>query len=156
MKKILVLSDESQTILLGSTIAKNCTIGCIIYLMGSIGSGKTIFCKGFLQKFGYMQYVKSPTYTLIEPYFLSDIYIYHCDFYRLNSEEELIYTGISDYFNRKSFFLIEWPKKSIKILPDPDIIITINYYNCSKNFRQVIIETFSIIGKKIINCCYDI
>lgn len=150
-RDVLILFDESKTLLLGSTLAKSCIMGCTIYLNGHIGTGKTIFCKGFLQGLGYKNYVRSPTYTVIESYYLSNMNIHHCDCYRLNSAEALINTGIQDYFHKESIFLIEWPKQYIKILPSPDIIITINYDNHNEKYRQVVIETISTYGQRIIS-----
>lgn len=149
--KTLILSHESKTLLLGSTLAVMCMMGCIIYLYGPVGSGKTTFCKGFLQGLGYTNYIKSPTYTLIESYFLSKIIVHHCDCYRLNSEKELIEIGIQDYLDDCSIFLIEWPKQKVKILPVPDIILTMYYDSYREQYRYVVIKMISKLGKKIIN-----
>lgn len=150
-KNILILPDKSQTMLLGETFSKVCMMGCIIYLNGYIGTGKTVFCKGFLRGLGYKSYVKSPTYTIIESYFLFNTYIHHCDCYRLNSETELIEIGIQDYFDGKSIFLIEWPIQKSNILPPPDIIITMNYDDLYETYRRVVINTISGVGQDIMN-----
>lgn len=154
MKKyVLMLFDESQTLLLGSELAKICVMSCVIYLNGAIGTGKTVFCKGFLRALGHhVNYVKSPTYTLIESYFVSNKYIYHIDCYRLGSVKGLRYMDIRDNITEQSIFLIEWPiiqKKNI--LPNPDIIITMNFNNCCEQSRKIIIESATDLGIIVVN-----
>lgn len=151
-KCVLMLFDESQMFLLGSELAKICTVSCVIYLNGCIGTGKSVFCKGFLKAFGCVNYVKSPTYTLVESYFLSGRYIYHVDCYRLSSTEELMYMDIRDNADEQSIFLIEWPPdQKINVLPQPDIIITISYSH-SEYSRKVMIESVTNFGVVIMNC----
>lgn len=147
---MLILSDESKTLLLGAILSKICIMGCVIYLNGHIGTGKTVLCKGFLQGLGYQGYIKSPTYTLIESYCVSNINIYHCDCYRLNSKEELINIGIQDYYDGKSILLIEWPKQDIRTIILPDIIITMNYDNVYETYRRTTIQAISDLGQIII------
>ncbi|URJ23606.1 tRNA (adenosine(37)-N6)-threonylcarbamoyltransferase complex ATPase subunit type 1 TsaE [Blochmannia endosymbiont of Camponotus sp. C-003] len=149
MKKyVLVLSDELQTLSLGATLASVCVQGCLIYLNGYIGSGKSVFCKGFLHALGHIGHINSPTYTLVESYMLTHWRVYHFDFYRLISSEELECMGIRDYFDDHTICLVEWPKQGMGILPKEDISITINYHD-RKNFRQVIIESSSNVGHKM-------
>lgn len=151
-KIVLVLSDESETLLLGSELAKTCVMGCVIYLNGYIGTGKSVFCKGFLKSLGYMNHVKSPTYTLVESYFLANRYIYHIDCYRLRSERELVCMGgLRDNVDEKSIFLIEWPPdKETNVLPSPDIIITINF-GSDEQCRRVVIKSITDFGVIVLN-----
>lgn len=124
---------------------------CVIYLHGYIGTGKSIFCKGFIKALGYKDYVKSPTYTLVESYFLSNRHIYHIDCYRLHSERELMYMGLKDNVDEKSIFLIEWPlRQELDFLPDPDIIIIINYGEDVQS-RKVVMEPITNIGLGVVN-----
>lgn len=147
---VFVLSGASKTILLGAVFASVCIKGCIIYLYGDVGSGKSIFCKGFLRKLGYIGRVNSPTYTLVESYIINSWYIHHFDFYRLNSSEELENIGLRDYFDGNAICLIEWPKRIMKILPIADISITIEYYNIHVNSRKIIIKFFSNLGRNML------
>ncbi|URJ31379.1 tRNA (adenosine(37)-N6)-threonylcarbamoyltransferase complex ATPase subunit type 1 TsaE [Blochmannia endosymbiont of Camponotus sp.] len=147
---VLTLSDESKTLLLGATLASVCTRSCVVYLNGYVGSGKSVFCKGFLHALGHVGHINSPTYTLIESYILTHWRVYHFDFYRLTSSEELEYMGIRDYFDGYAVFLIEWPKKGMGFLPTEDIAVTMNYHDCTES-RKVVIESFSNLGHRMLD-----
>lgn len=152
MKKyILITSNESETMFLGRKLSKLCVSGCVICLIGMVGSGKTTLCKGFLRALGYMGGIKSPTYTLVESYFISSkhVVVHHFDFYRLSKEENLNDIGMRDYFNGESICLIEWPEQGSNILSLSDVIITISYYN-QEISRKIVLESFSDFGKNII------
>lgn len=115
------LSTEQETLKFGTVLASAITSGAIIYLHGDLGVGKTTLVRGMLRGFGYQDKVKSPTYTLVEPYQLQNHAVFHFDLYRLVSPADLHQLGVQEYFTDTSITLIEWPEKAAELLPLPDL-----------------------------------
>ena len=143
-----ILNDSADTEALGAEIAGVATGGEVIYLVGELGAGKTTWVRGFLHALGHTGKVKSPTYTLIEAYDLSEQNIYHFDLYRINDPDELEGMGIRDYFDGRSICLVEWPECGRGVLPGADLVISLSY---TETGREAEITAGSESGQAILN-----
>ncbi|MCK5522043.1 MAG: tRNA (adenosine(37)-N6)-threonylcarbamoyltransferase complex ATPase subunit type 1 TsaE [Thiomargarita sp.] len=131
----------------GGYLARACHHRAILHLCGDLGVGKTTLVRGFLQALGHRGIVKSPTYTLVEPYQIGEYQIYHFDFYRLGDPEELEYLGIRDYIDGNVLCLIEWPEKGGAFTPAPDVQIQLSHH---AEARLLELKACSEIGQSIV------
>jgi tRNA threonylcarbamoyladenosine biosynthesis protein TsaE len=129
-----LLPDEAATVRFGALLARatmrveygldvtqGTSLGGRVFLSGDLGAGKTTLTRGVLRGYGFQGAVKSPTYTLVEPYEEPSFNIYHFDLYRLADPEEVEFLGVFDYFDKKNLCLIEWAEKGDGFLPCPDL-----------------------------------
>lgn len=132
----LEIPDECAMLTLGRSCGRalahnflsgNLESGCVLFLSGELGTGKTTLVRGMLSGLGFDGIVSSPTYTLVEPYTINQRAIYHFDLYRVKCAEELEMIGIRDLLTPETISLIEWPERGAGVLPDPDYEIVIQY-----------------------------
>jgi tRNA threonylcarbamoyladenosine biosynthesis protein TsaE len=131
----LYLADEQAMSDFGARIARVTRGHGLIFLEGNLGMGKTTLSRGIIRGLGHVGAVKSPTFTLVEPYEIGDIRAFHFDLYRLVDPEELEFLGIRDYFEDDALCLIEWPDKGVGFLPKPDLTITISPQDSGRSLK---------------------
>ena len=138
--------DEEAMVATGAALAGLSAPGLVIFLQGELGMGKTTLSRGFIQGLGHTGAVKSPTYTLVEPYELDGPTVYHFDLYRLGDAEELEFMGIRDYFGPDAICLVEWPERGVGVLPPADLVITIEPEGLG---RRLELRANSALGKAV-------
>jgi tRNA threonylcarbamoyladenosine biosynthesis protein TsaE len=152
------LADEAATVLAGQQLAAQLSAGMTVFLEGTLGAGKTTITRGILQGFGHSGAVKSPTYTLVEPYEQLLPMVYHFDLYRLGDPEELEYMGIRDYFTSRSLCIVEWAERGQGVLPEPDVVVSLvpkifdgsycdDSHNGSRNKASIVGRELSVTTK---------
>ena len=120
------LADEQATLKFGSHLSGFLRPGLTLYLHGDLGAGKTTLVRGLLRGLGFEGRVKSPTYTLVESYSISSLYLYHFDLYRFKHEQEWLDAGFNEFFNDETICLVEWPERAMNLLPRPDVDISLS------------------------------
>lgn len=143
--------DEAVMEVLGRRLAEaisTCSgAGVVVFLQGDLGAGKTTLTRGIMRGFGHAGAVKSPTYTLVEPYPLAERTVYHFDLYRLQDPEELELMGIRDYFRADSICFVEWPERGAPLLPSADLEVRITVAGQGRALELV---PHTPVGDKII------
>jgi len=138
---ILSASGELAMLEVGKKMAACLVNGQIIYLTGCLGAGKTTLTGGIIRALGCSGAVKSPTYTLVEPYDLASAQVYHFDLYRLGDPEELEYIGIRDYVSGDAICIFEWPERGLGYIPLPDLVVTIEVENADSRRLTLVAKT---------------
>ena len=120
------LADEQATLKLGGHLAGYLSPGLTIFLIGDLGAGKTTLVRGLLRGLGFEGRVKSPTYTLVESYSVSSLYLYHFDLYRFKYEQEWLDAGFDEIFDGRNIGLVEWPERAMSLLPSADVEVNLS------------------------------
>ena len=124
---VFQLPDEAATQAFGENLAPWLAGGLVIYLEGDLGAGKTTLARALIRAMGHCGPVKSPTYSLVEVYVFSSLYLYHFDFYRFESPEEFLDAGFSEYFNDAASCLVEWPERAVGCVPSADLRLCLHH-----------------------------
>lgn len=141
------LPDADATDALGAALARALVRGLVIYLHGDLGAGKTALTRALLHAAGYQGTVKSPTYTLSEPYMIeldgNPVQVIHYDLYRMASPEEFLDAGFREDFDGDNICIVEWPEKGDPVLPAPDLHVTLTVAGLG---REVELHPLSPLG----------
>ena len=121
----------------------------VIGIEGELGAGKTTLVGGILAGVGIAGPVRSPTYTLIEPYEAAGLQLYHIDLYRLSGAQEVEALGIRDLLDARAVLLIEWPSRAAGALPTADLSIAIEYQGGAQH-RSLAAQAHSSAGDKLL------
>lgn len=143
------LHDEEGTNALGASLARALVPGLTIWLQGDLGAGKTALTRAMLHAAGHQGHVKSPTYTLAEPYAVvignQSADVIHFDLYRLGSPEEFLDAGFREHFNAHSICIVEWPERASSVLPTPDILVVLGI---AGKGRDIELKAMSDLGSQ--------
>jgi tRNA threonylcarbamoyladenosine biosynthesis protein TsaE len=123
-----ILPDEAATLAFGEALAPRLPRGALVFLRGDLGAGKTTLVRGILRGLGHSGSVKSPTYTLLEPYALANCVVYHFDLYRIADREELDFIGIDELLESDALKLVEWPERGEDRFPAADVEVRIQVH----------------------------
>ncbi len=141
------VADAAAMAALGGRLARVLDSG-IVFLEGNLGAGKTTLARGILHGLGHAGSVRSPTYTLVEPYPVAQGMVYHLDLYRLADPEELEWLGLRDMLDPGTLLLIEWPERGAGSLPAPDLVVRIAPANGG---RSVDLVSASVRGRHMLD-----
>ena len=135
--KIHKASTLEQMEDIAGELANMLSPGDVVGISGTLGAGKTTLVQFICRRLGILEYVNSPTFTLVNEYESGMIKVNHIDFYRVNHIDELIEIGIEQYFNNRDITFIEWPELFMEILPEKHMMIRIGV---SGDVREVTID----------------
>ena len=151
----LFLGDEAATLAAGARLGRRLqavalrdppSVGVHIHLRGQLGAGKTTLVRGLLRELGVSGAVKSPAYTLVEPYQASGLHLFHFDLYRIADPEELELLGARDHFVPGAVCLFEWPERGEHWLPRPDLTLHLRPVG---DGRGLLVEAAGALGKAL-------
>ena len=145
------LPDAAATEALGAAIAsalEPSISGLIVFLYGDLGAGKTTLARQLLRSLGVGGTIRSPTYTLMEPYRANGRDLLHMDLYRLNDPAELHNLGLVDYAPTQTLWLVEWPEKGSDLLPQADISIMLSTV---EQARRADVIGLTEVGQRVVS-----
>lgn len=143
----VILADENAQVAFGTALGEALAGRGQVHLEGELGAGKTTLTRGILRAYGYQGAVKSPTYTLVEPYVVDGVQVHHFDLYRLGDPDELEFIGARDLFDGDSLCLVEWPSRGEGWLPAPDLHLAIEVL---EQGRRVVLSAHGDYGKTVL------
>lgn len=146
MEYKITLRDENETIELAQNIESEKFFNMVICLNGDLGSGKTVFAKGFASALGVDETITSPTFNIVKEYTTGELPLFHMDVYRLDETDVEI--DFAEYFVKKGVSIIEWSDMIKDVLPQERL--EINFKIIGEDTRLVIIKP---IGKKYEDLC---
>lgn len=121
------LLEEAQLVALAGALAPLLAGGGSLHLEGELGTGKTTFARALLRALGVDGRIKSPTYSLVEPYQAGNLAIHHLDLYRIADPSELEWLGLDALWQPGSLVLVEWPERGSGALPPPDLRLVLTH-----------------------------
>jgi len=133
----IALADAEATQRAGSALGAALVPGMVVTLAGDLGAGKTTFARGVLRGRGWTGPVKSPSFAVVEHYPLSNLYLYHFDFYRFDDSSEWDDAGIAECFRDDSICLVEWPGRVAERLPPADVAIALAHAEPGREGRRL-------------------
>lgn len=145
--RTLHLLNEQATLKLGQSLSYHADALSVLYLVGDLGAGKTTLVRGLLAGLGYTGFVKSPTFTVVEPYTQVKKPVYHFDLYRLHSPAELEYIGFRDYLSHDNLCIFEWPDHAKGVVPPADLVIHLGF---EREGRVAQLEAQTSAGKYVL------
>jgi tRNA threonylcarbamoyladenosine biosynthesis protein TsaE len=157
------LADEAATLAFGARCAQSLAAlhaaragfpGLQIQLLGELGAGKTTLVRAMLRALGHGGRVKSPTYTLVEPYTLElpggELIVYHFDLYRFSDPREWIDAGFREYFNAGAVCIVEWPQQAGGLLGVPDLVFALRMDGSGRSLQA---RAYSELGNACLESC---
>ena len=136
--------------MLGGALCSAGAGALVIGIEGELGAGKTTLVSGILAGVGIGGAIRSPTYTLIEPYEAAGLQLYHIDLYRLSGAREVEALGIRDLLDARAVLLIEWPSRADGALPTQDLSVSIEYQGSGAQRRLLSAQAHSSAGHKLL------
>ncbi|MDI6783192.1 MAG: tRNA (adenosine(37)-N6)-threonylcarbamoyltransferase complex ATPase subunit type 1 TsaE, partial [bacterium] len=159
--KTIQTKSAEETRKLGEQLSHHLSGGEIIALIGELGSGKTVFVHGLAEGLGVQETVHSPSFTILNEYH-GRLTLYHFDFYRLKSAEEVWELGWQDYLNNLGVVVIEWADRFPHVLPNERIEIRFVADATEENKRRITIQAIGInrdytdFKKRLHRFCWDL